>query len=318
MRVHLFLTWLPGSAIASTARALVRPQLEGGGRAQTTGAPGLESKGEERTTDRARGCRQMAKVFGIPAKLAIPFLACCLVATLAGVSRAADKPHLSGNWNLNPKQSDDAQAKIHDAQERSTISRRRSGGGYPGGGEPDDGGYPGGGGGYPGGGGIPGTDYPGGGYPRGGIGGPMGGIGVGMPGGGIGRRGRDGMGREGSGISGVEWEALAATAKTLKIEQRDDQVVLSDDSGRTRHLYPDGKKHKEEDANGKKISTKTQWEGDRLTTESKVGRSGKLTETYRLAEDGKQLEVISRLDDPALAAPLTIRRVYDRAQPSSQ
>lgn len=256
----------------------------------------------------------MAKITGLLAKVTIPFVACCLVAALAGVSRAEEKPHLSGNWKFNPKQSDDAQAEIRDAQEHSSISRRGSGGGYPGGRDPNGGSYPGGGGGYPG--GIPGTDYPGGRSSRVGIGGPMGGIGVGMPGGG--RRGRDGVGREGSGVSGQEWEALAATAKTLKIEQRDEQVVISDDSGRIRHLYPDGKKRKEEDANGKKISTKTQWEGDKLTTESKLGHSGKLAETYRLRPDGKQLEVISRLEDPSLAAPLIIRRVYDLASAPSQ
>lgn len=258
----------------------------------------------------------MARITGFSAKVTIPFAACCLVAALAAVSRAEDKPHLSGNWNLNPKQSDDAQAKIHDAQEHSVSSRRGSGGGYPGGGDPNGGSYPGGGGGYPG--GIPGTDYPGGGYPRGGMGGPMGGIGVGMPGGGGGRRGRDGVGREGSGIGGQEWEALAATPKTLKIEQREKQVVLRDDSGNTQTLYPDGKKHKEDNLQGKKVSTKTQWEGDKLTTESKLGHSGKLTETYRVTPDGKVLEVVSRLEDPSLAAPLTIRRVYDLATAPSQ
>jgi hypothetical protein len=258
----------------------------------------------------------MAKITGFSARVTIPFAACCLVAALAAVLRAEDKPHLNGNWNLNRQQSDDAPAKIRDAQEHSSISRRGSGGGYPGGGDPNGGSYPGGGGGYPG--GIPGTDYPGGGSSRVGIGGPMGGIGVGMPGGGGGRRGRNGVGREGSAISGQEWEALAATPKTLKIEQRDEQVVISDDSGRIRHLHPDGKKRKEEDANGKKISTKTQWEGDKLTTESKLGHSGKLTETYRVSPDGKELDVVSRLEDPSLAAPLILRRVYDRASAPSQ
>ena len=75
----------------------------------------------------------MAKITGLLAKVTIPFVACCLVAALAGVSRAEEKPHLSGNWKFNPKQSDDAQAEIRDAQEHSSISRRGSGGGYPGG-----------------------------------------------------------------------------------------------------------------------------------------------------------------------------------------
>jgi hypothetical protein len=253
----------------------------------------------------------MARFFGYSARVTIPFLACCLVAVLAGVSRAEDKPRLSGNWNLNPDQSDNAQAKIRDAQQHGSSRRRGSGGGYPDGG----GGSPNGGGGYPDGGG----GYPGGGYPGGGIGGPLGRIGIGGPlGGGIGRRGRGGMGGEREGISSQEWEELATDPKTLRIDQHERQIVISDDSGRTRILYPDGKKHKEEDVNGKKTTTKTQWEGDQLVAESKLGHSGKLTEMYRVSPDGKQLYALSRLDDPSLAVPLTIRHVYDLAKAQSQ
>lgn len=64
------------------------------------------------------------------------------------------------------------------------------------------------------------------------------------------------------------------------------------------------------DDNGNKISTKTEWQGDELVSETRTG-SGKLTDTYQVSSDGKQLTVISRYESSSLSQPLTIRRVYD-------
>jgi hypothetical protein len=90
--------------------------------------------------------------------------------------------------------------------------------------------------------------------------------------------------------------------------------VISDDTGHTRTFYPDGKKHHETNADGKKTSIKAEWDGDSLIVESKPGHSGKLTETYALSPDGQQLYVVSRFEDSSLAGPLSIRRVYDLAK----
>jgi hypothetical protein len=236
----------------------------------------------------------MARVASFAVRAAIPLAACGLVAALVGVARAADKPQLGGHWNYNQDQSDDAREKVRDAQEKSARARRDSGGGYPNGGT-----YPGGG-------------YPGGGYPGGGIGVGIGRGGIGGPmGGGIGRRG--GMGNQGGGVSSRVWDELAANPRFLRIDQRENQIVINDDADHARTFYPDGKKHEEKDANGKKTSTKTEWDGDALIAESKQGHSGKLTETYRLTPDGRQLYVVSRFEDPSLAGSLSIRRVYDLA-----
>lgn len=109
----------------------------------------------------------------------------------------------------------------------------------------------------------------------------------------------------------ADWEALAADSKMLRIEQKEEQISITDDSGNTKTLFPDGKKHKAQGSGDKTTAIKTHWEGERLVAESKMGHSGKLTETYELSPDGKQLYVISRLDNSQLATPLTIRRVYD-------
>jgi hypothetical protein len=229
-------------------------------------------------------------------------LASALVAGLAALARlslAENKPHLAGKWNFNQDQSDDASQKVHDAE----ASVKSPSGGYPGGGGSQGGGYPSGGG------------YPGGGYPGGGgIGFPGGRGGIGGGGGGVGRGGRRGSSTgEGGGPSSEDLDKLAANPKLLRVEQDEKQITITDDNGQTRNLYPDGKKHKETDASGNSTTIKTHWDGDRLVAESKLGHSGKLTETYELSQDGKQLYAISQLDNSRLSAPLVIRRVYDSA-----
>jgi len=229
----------------------------------------------------------MRMVFPLSIRIAVVV---CLGLALGGISRAAEKPKLAGHWDFNQEQSDDARQKVQDARQNSADARRdpttTTGGTYPSGGT-----------------------YPGTGYPAGRVG--MGVGGIGWPiGGGIGRTGRTSQGR-GDKVSSQTWDELAANPNYLRIDQHDDRVVISDDADHTRTFYPDGKKHEDKDANGKKTSTKTDWNGDSLVAESKLGRSGKLTETYRVTADGKQLYVISQFEDSSLAGPVSIRRVYD-------
>jgi hypothetical protein len=223
--------------------------------------------------------------------------AALLAISLPGVVRAGDsQAKLGGHWQFNKDQSDDAQQKITDAQsnQRTTAS---SGGGYPGGG--GGGGSPGGGGGYPGG---------GGGYPGGGGGWPGGG---GMGRGGMGRRGGQQANR-GSTVSAEDWDRLGQTPKFLQLDQKSGQLVVTDDAGHAQTLYLDGKKHDDKDDNGKKISsTKTEWQGDTLQAETKLEHGTKLTQSFRVSDDGKQLTVVSRLENSSLQGPVTVRRVYD-------
>lgn len=236
----------------------------------------------------------MEKMHAVLLKGVVLATAVLFAISLGGVVRASDQPKLSGKWQFNKDQSDDAQQKISDAQ-KSQQSTANSGG-YPGG---TGGGYPGGGGGYPGG---------GGGWPGGGGGYPGGGMGRG----GMGRRGGQGM-RGGSTVSAADWDRLGQDSKFLQVDQKSDQVVVTDDSDHAQTLYLDGKKHDDKDENGKKISsTKTEWQGDTLVAETKLDHGTKLTQSYRLSDDGKQLTVVSRLENSSLQGPVTIRRVYDQ------
>jgi len=237
----------------------------------------------------------MEKSFGSASKSVVPVAAFLLATSLVAAARAGDnQPKLNGRWQFNKDQSDDAQQKITDAQS-TQRGRNDTGGGYPGGGAgggyPGGGGWPGGGGGYPGGGG----GWPGGGMGRGGMGRP---------------RGQSNRG--GSTVSAEDWDRLAENPKFLQLDQRSDQVVITDDSDHRQTYYLDGKKHDDKDANGKKISTtKTDWQGDTLVAETNLHHGTKLTQSFRLSDDGKQLSVVSRLENSSLQGPVTIRRVYD-------
>jgi hypothetical protein len=127
----------------------------------------------------------------------------------------------------------------------------------------------------------------------------------------MGRRGGQQANRGGSTVSSEDWDRLAETPKFLRVDQRSDQVVVTDESDHAQTFYPDGKKHDEKDVNGNKTTTKTEWQGDILVAETKLDHSTKLTESFRLSDDGKQLYVTSRLENSSLQAPVSIRRVYD-------
>jgi hypothetical protein len=161
---------------------------------------------------------------------------------------------------------------------------------------------------------------------RGEQGAPIGGAagGVNYPGGNSGdpgSRGRSGgpdaQGKSGSGASDQKWDWLAKNPKFLQIDQRAKQIVITDDSGHVQTYHLDGKKHEGKDANGYTISTKAEWEGNSLVTETKLARSEILTETYRLSDDRSQLYVKSRFETPSLGSPVSIRRVYDLAKAST-
>jgi hypothetical protein len=248
----------------------------------------------------------MAKIFSITAKAAIPLAVCFLAASLGGMARAKDKAQLTGYWNFNASASDDADQKVHEAQinNENGVTDSRGGSADPtaGTGGPGGGICGGVGGGYPTIGGMGGG--------RGGMGG-MGGIG----GGGMGRGSRQGT--RGPEVTSEEWDRLAANPKYLHVDQRSDQIVVSNDSDQTQTFYPDGKKHEDKDVDGKKITTKGGWDSDSFIAETKLSRSQKITETYRLSDDGKQLFVTTRFEDTALKGPVTIRRVYDAGKAPS-
>lgn len=229
----------------------------------------------------------MTRVSSLATRAIIPMAAFCLAVSLAAGARAQNKTPLTGHWSFNQDQSDDAQKRVEDARQNSKT-QRSGGGGYPGGG------------------------YPGGG---------MGRVGIGLPGiggiGGIGG-GHGGHSGHGSSVSSQQWDRLADDPEYLRIDQRSDQVVVIDNSNRAQSFYPDGKKHNDKDANGNKVSTQASWESGVLTAHTKLPHAQKLTQTFRLSDDGKQLSVITQFEAPSLNGPVSIRRVFDLAKATAQ
>jgi len=184
-----------------------------------------------------------------------------------------------GNWKLNAEDSDDGRKKMEQAGEKA--SGNRGGSGRPGGG-----GYPGGGGG----------GYPGGGGGGGGTGG--------------GHR---------SSVIETDLERMGEylqPSDSLNILKKDTSMELTDDRDRKRVFVTDGRKlEKGKDDSYQEIAAR--WNGTDLVSDEKTPKGGKLSRTYELASDGRQLYETVRIDDTKTGgksgAYVVIRYVYDAA-----
>ncbi len=181
---------------------------------------------------------------------------------------------IAGAWKLNVDESDDPRRTLQDSQRTSGGNS----GGYPGGGYP--------GGGYPGG-------YPGGGFP--------------FPGGGAGTNGRRGGQNAGS-DQGLE--QLIRRPNAVSVVLKDAEVDVTDDESRELIFYTDGRKlQKSADESRQEIAA--HWNGSRLMSDEKSPQGGKMSRTFELSGDGRQLDETLRIDNPRSRAPLEVRYVFD-------
>ena len=237
----------------------------------------------------------MAKVFSFTAKATIPIGGVFSGGIAGGVARAEDKAQLTGHWNFNQDQSDDAEQKVHDAQQNSRINARQQ------------------------------RRYLSGRRRR------------------IPRRGRrlsrwgtwvawrprrhgrawadggGGMGRGGrQGTQNREWRQRARSGiasrripSTCGSTSAPTRLWSSTTPTTPKPFTLTAKSMTIRMRTGRKFSTKASWEGGAFIAETKLPHSEKLTQTFRVSEDGKQLFVTTRFEDSSLAGPLSIRRVYD-------
>ena len=196
---------------------------------------------------------------------------------------------LEGAWKLNRDESDDPRTKTQD----SRGTNGGNGGGYPGGGYPG-GGYPGGGGRYPGG-GYPGGGYPGGGYP-GGRGGPRGG-----PDDGGGNTGND-----------EKIQELIRPSGALTIALKSAEVDVTDDQYHKLVLFTDGRQL-QNSANSNYQEIAAHWNGSQLVSDEKSPQGGKMSRTFELSRDGKQVYETMSINRSKSKSPLVVRYVYDIA-----
>jgi hypothetical protein len=92
----------------------------------------------------------------------------------------------------------------------------------------------------------------------------------------------------------------------LTIVETGTTVIMTAGDGRTTRLSADGKKIRDESTN---VERKTKRDGGKLVSEVTGLASGKITETYAVDDEHKQLRVTLEIEGPKRKATTT--RVYD-------
>lgn len=137
-------------------------------------------------------------------------------------------------------------------------------------------------------------------------------------GGGMGRGGFGGGGMGRSGRAGMDPEEMARMRDAMRdiltppdhltIVQTDSMVVLTGPDGRTARLAPDGKKVKDDNT---KIERKTRWDGGKLVSEISGAGPGKITQSFAVDPEKRQLRITVEMEGGRSSQPRTFTHVYD-------
>ena len=149
-----------------------------------------------------------------------------------------------------------------------------------------------------------------------GRGGRRGGGGMGRGGGGMGRGGfGGGMGRSGRGSDPQDMARmrdamrdLLEPADRLTIVETESMVIVTSSDGRTTRLSPDGKKIKDENTN---VERRTRRENGTLVSEISGLGPGKITQTFSVDQETRQLRIVLLLESGRDPQPRTITHLYD-------
>lgn len=217
--------------------------------------------------------------FGLAVALMVGFAAAFAAKQSSEPKPPADTTQpqsLSGTWKLNRDQSDDAREKL-----RSAMQDRDQNGPMG---------------------------------RHGGMGG--GGVTLGVPGigiGGMGRPGGPGMGRgAGSEDQRSKLRDLVEAPDQLTVAQKGPEIDISDTESRVRSLFTDNRKLEKPRKDADKVQVKAHWERDTLITEEKGPNGEKLSHSYEITGEDKQLADTLTLESKKLNTPIIVRSVYDR------
>jgi hypothetical protein len=134
-------------------------------------------------------------------------------------------------------------------------------------------------------------------------------MGGSWPGGGGGGYG----GRRGGGESDEQRQKmreLFTPARTMTLSMTGAEVDLVDDRDRKRAFMTDGRKlQKSKDDSYQEIAAK--FDGNRLVTDEKDPRGNKMSRTFELSNDGRELYETLHMTTGRSNSPLVIRYVYD-------
>jgi hypothetical protein len=184
---------------------------------------------------------------------------------------------LDGAWNLNRDESDDPSTKV----------------------KPPKGNNGGNGGGYPGG------RYPGGGYPGGPMGYPFPGAGGPYPG-----RGNPGPNQG----YDQKTQDLVRRSSSLTIALKNAEIDVTDDEYHKLALFTDGRQlQKPKDDSYLEIAA--HWDGDKLITDEKSPQGAKMSRTFELSPNGRQLYETLHIEAVKKQPSLYVQYVYDIPPP---
>jgi hypothetical protein len=155
-----------------------------------------------------------------------------------------------------------------------------------------------------GGGGMPG------GMGRGGGGGRGGGMGRGGYGGGNSGGGREGDTEESKRVRGIV-DDLMKPAAGWTIVMDGPAVVFTNADGRTMKFTADGKEEMHVTGDGE-IKSKTKFTGDQLTIEAKYQDGPKVTRTFTVSSDLRQLMIHIKIEGAGVRNEMTMTQAYDR------
>lgn len=108
----------------------------------------------------------------------------------------------------------------------------------------------------------------------------------------------------------------ARELQLIRHSDSDPEVEMFDDRGRRLIFYTDGRKiEKQKDPSLEEISA--HWEESKLVTDEKGPHNGKVTRTFEVSKDGRQLLETIRVTDSKGNHPINVNYVYDAVEASS-
>jgi hypothetical protein len=161
-------------------------------------------------------------------------------------------------------------------------------------------------------GGERGGDRGGGGMPPGGMGG-TGGRGGGMGrggGGGYGGGGSEANKEESAHLKGIIDDIVKPAAGWTIVQDRN-VLIFTNSDGRTMKFTADGKEEMHVTGDGE-IKSKTRFNGDQLIIEAKYQDGPKVTRTFTVSSDLRQLMVHIKLEGAGTRGEMTVNHAYDR------
>jgi len=112
-------------------------------------------------------------------------------------------------------------------------------------------------------------------------------------------------------------QPLIHPSDSLSIELQNPEVDVTDDQSHQLIFYTDGRKlQKSKDNNHQQVAA--HWDGSRLVSDEKSPLGGKMSRTFELSRDGRQLFETLHIDNGGSNTPIFIRYVYEIASPDSE